>query len=344
MQLIIQVLLAGCLLINSLQSVAASPSLVSNWRLSTKTTVKVFPPTGRAVVSKATEGVEFVTFKSDLKYLSSEWIDRLRIYFSDADGQYLVPVDLTGQWSGTGSAYKVTYDTSVLSLQNKRGKNVNDAFLSRSGYLGFLAQALNYTPVINTAQIVAYSDSGKLTSKGNGLSGTKKIVFLVVWNDPVSSGKLQSEVDVSVVYKGTRITTTSICCGSDATINAADSQAFLTFTGSLPAVTTTNSGLQYIVLQKGNATGSAPLLTDKVTVNYRGMYPSGIIFDSGSLATFNLSGLISGWTEGLQLMKPGDKFRFFIPSSLAYGSTGNATIGPNAALVFDVELVEIITP
>lgn len=337
-------LLAICLLLNSLQSVAANTSPVGDWRLSTETTVKVFPPKGSAVTSKPVEGVEFSTFKSDLRYLSSEWIDRLKLYFSDADGQYLLPLDLTGQWSGTGSAYTVTYDTSALSLRNKRSKNINYAFLSRSGYLALLTQALKYTPTINTVQIVAYSDSGKLTNKGKGLKGTKKTVFLVVWVDPLTGGTLQSEVDVSVTYKGTRITTDSNCCGSDAATNATDSQAFLALTKAMPAVVTTGSGLQYIALQQGSLEGIPPLPTDKVTVNYRGMYPSGAIFDSGSLVTFSLGSVISGWTEGLQLMKPGDKFRFFIPSSLAYGTSGNASIVPNAALVFDVELVEITKP
>lgn len=337
-------LVAACLLLSPLQSIAASQSPVGNWRLTTNTTVKVFPPTGKAVTGTATKGVEFATFGSDLKYLSSEWIDRLRIYFSDADGQYLVPVELTGQWSITSTAYTVTYDTAALSLRNKRGKNVIAAFLSRTGYLDLLAQKLTYTPTIDLAQVVAYSDSGKLTNKGKGLSGTKKTVFLVVWKDPTSGNTLQAEIHVTVTYKGTRLTTTSSCCGSNATTNETDSVAFLALTGAMPDVQTTSSGLQYIALQSGNANGSHPALTDKVTVNYRGMLPSGTIFDSGSLATFTLSGLISGWIEGLQLMRPGDKFRFFIPSSLAYGAAGNTSIGPNAALVFDVELVDVTTP
>jgi len=337
-------LVAACLLFSSLPSVAASQSAVGNWRLTTKTTVKVFPPTGKAVTGTAINGVEFATFSSDLKYLSSEWIDRLKLYFSDADGQYLVPIDLAGQWSATGSTYTVTYDTAALSVRNKRGKNVIAAFLSRTGYLSLLAQALQYAPTIDIAQVVAYSDSGKLTNKGKGLSGTKKTVFLVVWNDATSGSRLQSEVHVTVTYKATRITTTSSCCGTDATQNSSDSLAFLALTAAMPDVQTTASGLQYIPLQAGSASGSHPALTDKVTVNYRGMYPSGTIFDSGSLATFTLSSLISGWTEGLQLMRPGDKYRFFIPSSLAYGAAGNSSIGPNSALVFDVELVDITSP
>lgn len=348
MRLISLLLVTGSLLLNALQSYATTPTLVGDWRLATKTTVKVTPPSpGKAVKSMAAiEGVEFVTFKPDLRYLSSEWIDRLKLYFPDTPNAYLIPIDLTGQWSGTSSTFTMTYDTSVLTIKNKYGKHVNAAFLSRIGYADLLKQALKYTetPVIELAQIVSYSDSGKLTSKGKGLSGTKKIGILVVSKDTVSGTRLQSSVDVTITYKGTRITTTSACCGNDPTANATASQEFLTATATIPGVNVTNNGLQYIVLQHGDSSAASPLPTDKVTVNYRGMYPSGAIFDSGSLVTLGLNGVIAGWTEGLQLMKPGDKFRFFIPSSLAYGSAGNSSIGPNAALVFDVELVDIVKP
>lgn len=353
MRLISLLLVTGSLLLNALQSYATTPTLVGDWRLATKTTVKVTPPSpGKAVKSSAIEGVEFATFKPDLRYLSSEWIDRLKLYFPDTPNAYLIPIDLTGQWSGTSSTFTMTYDTSVLTIKNKYGKHVNAAFLSRIGYADLLKRALKYTetPVIELAQIVSYSDSGKLTSKGKGLSGTKKIGILVVSKDTVSGTRLQSSVDVTITYKGTRITTTSACCGNDATANANASQEFLTATATIPGVNVTNSELQYIVLQHGDSSAASPLPTDKVTVNYRGMYPSGAIFDSGSLVTLALTrpdgsdGVIEGWMEGLQLMKPGDKFRFFIPSSLAYGSAGNSSIGPNAALVFDVELVDIVKP
>ena len=104
------------------------------------------------------------------------------------------------------------------------------------------------------------------------------------------------------------------------------------------------SGLQYQVLQEGN--GKSPKATDKVVCHYEGMLVDGTMFDSsiqrGEPATFPLNGVIAGWTEGLQLMKEGAKYRFFIPYHLGYGERGaGASIPPFASLIFDVELIEV---
>ena len=104
------------------------------------------------------------------------------------------------------------------------------------------------------------------------------------------------------------------------------------------------SGLQYKVLKEGN--GKSPKATDKVVCHYEGMLVDGTMFDSsiqrGEPATFPLNGVIAGWTEGLQLMKEGAKYRFFIPYQLGYGERGaGASIPPFAALVFDGELIEV---
>lgn len=121
---------------------------------------------------------------------------------------------------------------------------------------------------------------------------------------------------------------------------------FLVSNGQRAEVTTTASGLQYEVLQEGAAGGSMPSATDTVTVHYHGTLIDGTVFDSsvdrGEPASFPLNGVIAGWTEGVQLMKAGDKFRFFIPSDLAYGANGaGGLIGPSATLIFDVELLEV---
>ncbi len=89
-----------------------------------------------------------------------------------------------------------------------------------------------------------------------------------------------------------------------------------------------------------------PSASDTVTVHYHGTLVDGTVFDSsidkGQPATFPLNGVIPGWTEGVQLMKVGDKFRFYIPSELAYGANGvGNVIGPNATLIFDIELIDI---
>lgn len=108
---------------------------------------------------------------------------------------------------------------------------------------------------------------------------------------------------------------------------------------------TTASGLQYLVLQEGS--GKHPRKTDTVVVNYRGTLLNGVEFDSSYLAgrepaEFPLNRVIKGWTEGLQLMKEGAKFRFFIPSNLAYGSRGaGLDIGPDETLIFEVELLKV---
>ena len=115
--------------------------------------------------------------------------------------------------------------------------------------------------------------------------------------------------------------------------------AFLAENASKPGVVKTASGLQYQILQEGQ--GAMPAATSQVTVNYRGSLIDGTEFDSGEAVSFPLDRVIPGWTEGLQLMKEGAKYRFFIPADLAYGERGaGGRIPPNAALIFDVELVK----
>lgn len=109
-------------------------------------------------------------------------------------------------------------------------------------------------------------------------------------------------------------------------------------------VVTTKSGLQYTVLKKGD--GAVPASTDKVKVHYLGTTIDGTEFDSsfkrGMPAVFPVTGVIKGWTEALQLMPVGSKYKLFIPSDLAYGDRGaGPTIGPNQVLIFDVELISI---
>ena len=119
---------------------------------------------------------------------------------------------------------------------------------------------------------------------------------------------------------------------------------FLAENGKRPSVKTTASGLQYEVMTEG--TGEMPKLTDKVTVHYHGTLLNGKVFDSsvqrGQTIDFPVNGVIQGWQEGLQLMKIGSKYKFFIPSGLAYGERGaGGDIGPHEALIFEVELFKI---
>lgn len=125
----------------------------------------------------------------------------------------------------------------------------------------------------------------------------------------------------------------------------AEGEAFLTENAAREGVTVTESGLQYEVMTE--AEGAKPTEDDTVSVHYVGTLMDGTTFDSsvdrGEPASFPLKGVIPGWTEGLQLMPLGSKFRFVIPSDLAYGERGaGQAIGPGATLVFEVELLEIL--
>ncbi len=125
----------------------------------------------------------------------------------------------------------------------------------------------------------------------------------------------------------------------------AEGEAFLKQNAAKEGIVTLPSGLQYQVLTPG--TGRKPKATDKVKCHYEGTLIDGTVFDSsyrrGEPAVFPLNGVIKGWTEGVQLMSEGAKFRFFIPFDLAYGANGaGASIPPYAALIFDVELIEVL--
>ncbi len=127
--------------------------------------------------------------------------------------------------------------------------------------------------------------------------------------------------------------------------NKAEGAKFLADNKQVKGVFTTGSGLQYMVLRQG--AGPKPSRTDQVRVNYAGKLLDGTVFDSsydrGEPASFGLDQVIPGWTEGLSMMPVGAKYRFWIPGDLAYGAAGTpgGPIGPNATLVFDVELLGI---
>ncbi|NBV83799.1 FKBP-type peptidyl-prolyl cis-trans isomerase [bacterium] len=130
--------------------------------------------------------------------------------------------------------------------------------------------------------------------------------------------------------------------------NAEEGKAFLAANKGKPDVITTASGLQYKVVTTGTGkVRKSPKATDTVTVHYKGTLIDGTEFDSSykrnQPASFPLSGVIKGWTEGLQKMKTGDKFIFYIPSELAYGTSSAGLIGPNSTLIFEVELLSIGT-
>jgi len=123
----------------------------------------------------------------------------------------------------------------------------------------------------------------------------------------------------------------------------AEGDKFLAENKTKEGVVTLPSGLQYKILKPG--TGEKPTFEDTVVCNYKGTLINGTEFDAsekhGGPATFPVKGVIAGWTEALQLMPAGSKWQLFVPSNLAYGPQGPGDIGPNATLIFEVELVSV---
>ena len=138
--------------------------------------------------------------------------------------------------------------------------------------------------------------------------------------------------------------------GEQATVAAGNQEAggaFLAENAQRDGVTVTESGLQYEVVEAGS--GASPGVDDQVEVHYRGTLIDGTVFDRsydrGQTVTFGVTQVIAGWTEALQLMQEGATYKLYIPSDLAYGAGGaGQIIGPNATLIFDVELVAIVAP
>jgi FKBP-type peptidyl-prolyl cis-trans isomerase FklB len=128
---------------------------------------------------------------------------------------------------------------------------------------------------------------------------------------------------------------------------AGEGEAFLAENAKRAEVTVTASGLQYEILSSGDASGTKPAVNSKVKTHYHGTLINGEVFDSsvqrGQPIEFAVNGVIAGWTEALQLMVPGDKWKLYIPHNLAYGAQGaGGAIGPYQALIFEVELLDIV--
>lgn len=152
---------------------------------------------------------------------------------------------------------------------------------------------------------------------------------------------------IAMVVGGLTLTSCSSDDDNEPTVsyeeNLKKGQEYLAENAKREGVTVTKSGLQYEVLEEGE--GKSPSATDVVKCHYEGRLIDGTVFDSsykrGKPSEFALNQVIPGWTEGLQLMKEGSKYRFFIPYNLAYGSRSVSIIPPYSALIFDVELIEV---
>lgn len=189
-----------------------------------------------------------------------------------------------------------------------------------------------------------------LALSGRAIKQTKAdffdtLVFLLHKNKEEFVKKIQLKILSTVTAILMGITMFSMANATSPAENKAAGAAFLAENTKKANIVTTASGLQYEVLTPGKGKAS-PSATSNVTVHYKGTTLDGKEFDSsysrGEPATFPLNRVIPGWTEGVQLMKEGAKYRFFIPSELAYGEQGaGRDIGPNATLIFDIELIKI---
>ena len=159
--------------------------------------------------------------------------------------------------------------------------------------------------------------------------------------DAIANNKSVMTSEASGAFIQNYFQTQAMKAGND---NKVKSDAFLAQNKTKPGVQTTASGLQYKVITTG--TGAKALESDKVKVHYHGTLIDGTVFDSsvnrGEPATFGVTQVIKGWVEALQMMPVGSTWTLYIPSDLAYGPQGPPSIGPNQALIFDVELIEIV--
>ena len=177
------------------------------------------------------------------------------------------------------------------------------------------------------------------------LDGIKLDIFIVGLLDAIGDDVKMSNEEVSAAIQSFQQRKAdeqqAVVAG-----NLAASEEFLRLNGEKEGVVSLESGLQYTVLESGPAGGESPTTSDSVLAHYHGTLSDGTVFDSsvdrGEPMQFGLSQVISGWTEALQLMKVGDKWRLYIPPAMAYGEASpTPDIPPNSALIFDVELLEI---
>ncbi len=198
-------------------------------------------------------------------------------------------------------------------------------------------------------QKVGYS-FGYIIGKSNSdaLKNLDLDAFVLGFKDGYSGkegGLTDEQIKATLLkYKQTQDAQEMQAFKAEADKNGKAGAAFLAENAKKSGVVTTKSGLQYLVIKQG--TGKQPAATSRVKVHYEGRLIDGTVFDSsidrGEPLTFPLDQVIAGWTEGVQLMKEGAKYRLFIPASLAYGETGSNAIPPNSTLIFEVELLEVL--
>ena len=263
-------------------------------------------------------------------------------------GRSIEPVGPDLDWVAFEKAIRNAYDGGKPLLDEAQAKSVGEALMQR------IAARKGQAPAGAQPPALAKDKVGYLV--GSDVGG--------------SLAPIKAEFDLSTMLQGARTALAngkSLLAETEATAlreafskrmqakmaaeasvaagkNSAEGAAFLAKNKQVKGVFTTPSGLQYTILRQG--TGPRPKPSDRVKVNYHGTLLNGSVFDSsydrGQPAEFALNQVIPGWTEGVGMMPVGGKYRFWIPSNLAYGEKGPPSIGPNATLVFDVELLEVL--
>lgn len=258
-------------------------------------------------------------------------------YLSDKSYKAYDWSGIQGNWQQVGNTYQ-----AQVNIASANASKTSPAYVNRlvNKFTDYATRLYGTAPTLSTITLKSFVDTATLVNNGLELQGTLKSTLVVTYTDPKTRQVTTAKLKVNGTYKGLRASAPSTCCVSaEGLANQAKSQKFLDRNAELPGVLKTSSGLQYKVIQKAGGNTPKPLATDTVKVSYRGYLPSGQVFDANSGITFPLNGVISGWTEGLQLMSVGDYYRFYIPSELAYGNrTVGTYIKPNSALLFDVIL------
>jgi len=177
------------------------------------------------------------------------------------------------------------------------------------------------------------------------LLGLSALTFTACSGGAEGTSKLAQAGDGSAACPASDVLTDITAYRSDHTAASEDYAAWHVENGKRDGVVTTESGLQYQVIKKGNENGPSPVGSQIIKVNYHGFFPNGDIFDSsydrGEPIEFPANGVIKGWIEGLGMMKPCDAWTLYVPGDLAYGARGRPGIPSNATLGFHVQLLEV---